>query len=169
MKRPVKEQIRPGPVCRLKNSLLTTVLNFCRYNTLKNYLDNLPSTEEKVEDFSEVQKQLKQSPNVGQKSLLIPTPRSTHTDLDTKNGLTQGALVSVVPDDTGRNEYVPLSQERAFLLTSALSPTLGTLVALSPEEVVIKPQILDPPASIDVRIHFPRLAFVIRPVKQSKL
>lgn len=51
----------------------------------------------------------------------------------------------------------------------ACSPTVGKLVALSPEEVVIKPQPLEPVASVDVRIHFPRLGFVVRPTPSSKL
>ena len=55
------------------------------------------------------------------------------------------------------------------MLTCSHSPTIGTLVALSPEEFVIKPQRLDPPASIDVRVHFPRLEFVVRPANEGKL
>ena len=52
------------------------------------------------------------------------------------------------------------------------SPTLGTLLALSPEEVVIKPAELDGEGEgsvlgaggpVDVRVHFPRLGFVVRP------
>jgi hypothetical protein len=40
---------------------------------------------------------------------------------------------------------------------------------MSPEEVVIKPQKLEPAATVDVRIHFPRLGFVVRPVPAAKL
>lgn len=50
------------------------------------------------------------------------------------------------------------------------SPTRGELVALSPEEVVIKPVALEEPAKVkDVKIHFPRLGFVVLPVKDAKL
>lgn len=50
------------------------------------------------------------------------------------------------------------------------SPTYGILLATSPEEVVIKPrQIGDQPPLVDVRVHFPRMGFVIRPVKEAKL
>jgi len=49
------------------------------------------------------------------------------------------------------------------------SPTFGTLVDLSPEEVVIKPAELETPALIDVRVHFPRLGFVVQPVREAKL
>ena len=49
------------------------------------------------------------------------------------------------------------------------SPTLGTLIALTTEEIVIEPQKLDVKTSIDVRIHFPRLGFVVRPLRKEKL
>lgn len=49
------------------------------------------------------------------------------------------------------------------------SPTIGTLVALSPEEVVIKPKQLEKPAAVDMRIHFPRTEFVIRPLNGANL
>lgn len=45
------------------------------------------------------------------------------------------------------------------------SPTVGKILAWSPEEIVIKPETLDPPAKVDVRIHFPRLGFAAKPVK----
>lgn len=61
---------------------------------------------------------------------------------------------------------------RTHLLTAAdvvVSPTIGTLVALSPEEVVITPRKLEgEPAEVDVRIHFPRLGFVVRPWKEKE-
>lgn len=47
------------------------------------------------------------------------------------------------------------------------SPTIGTLVAMSPEELVIKPIELEKPATVDVRIHFPRVGFVARPYKEE--
>ena len=50
------------------------------------------------------------------------------------------------------------------------SPTCGTLVAVTPEEVVLKPQELDGPNPlVDARIHFPRLGFVVKPLEQAKL
>ena len=60
-----------------------------------------------------------------------------------------GASVSVVPDDTGRG-----------------NPTKGTLVKIGSEEVVIKP---DEEAELDVRIHFPRLGFIMKVAKGSKM
>lgn len=49
------------------------------------------------------------------------------------------------------------------------SPTIGWLIDLSPEEVVIKPLELDTSALVDVRVHFPRLGFVVQPFREAKL
>lgn len=125
---------------------------FTWYKTLQRYLDKLPSTEDKDPNFSEILEQIKKSPSLGRKSLLLPTPRSSHAELDKKCGLTEGALVSVAPDDTGRD-----------------NPTIGMLVILSPEEIVIKPQTFEKPAEVEARIHFPRLGFVVRPVDKARL
>ncbi|KAK0367266.1 hypothetical protein LTR91_005220 [Friedmanniomyces endolithicus] len=125
---------------------------FTWYRTMQRYLESLPSVENKDPAFGEVLQQIKMSPSSGRKSLLLPTPRSSHTELDRKCGLVEGSLVSVPPDDTGMND-----------------PTVGTLVALSPEEVVIKPQALDKAAEVEVRVHFPRLGFVIRLAERAKL
>lgn len=122
------------------------------YKTLERYLANLPSTETKDPDFSQALKQIKDSPALGRKSLLLPTPRSSHAELDGRCGLNEGALVSVAPDDTGRAD-----------------PTVGTLVASSPEETVIKPRNSEKPAAVEVRVHFPKIGFVVRPVTESKL
>ncbi|KAK5114149.1 hypothetical protein LTR62_002719 [Meristemomyces frigidus] len=122
------------------------------FKTLERYLENLPDVEKRDPPFGEVLKQIKASPTLGKKSLLLPTPRSSHAELDRKCGLEEGALVSVAPDDTGRDD-----------------PSVGTLVALSPEEVVIEPMPLDQAAKVDVRMHFPRLGFTVRRVDKSKL
>jgi hypothetical protein len=43
------------------------------------------------------------------------------------------------------------------------SPTFGTLLAMSPEEIVLKPDdIGGTPPPIQVKIHFPRLGFVVK-------
>jgi hypothetical protein len=75
------------------------------YKRVERYFDELPDPEDKATSFDSVLEQMKQAPQLGQKSLLLPTPRSTHAELDAKNGLKEGALVSVAPDDTGRDEY----------------------------------------------------------------
>jgi glutathione S-transferase len=90
---------------------------------------------------------------------LIPTPARPNRALDGRNGLAPGSPVSVAPDDTGRD-----------------SPTRGTLVAVTPEEVVITPDDdgvesrtrLYPNVG-KVRIHFPRTGFVVRPVGRARL
>ena len=74
------------------------------YKMVGLYFDNLASTEQTCDDFDGVVKKMKGSPALGPKSLLLPTPRLTHTELDKKCGLTEGALVSIAPDDTGRDE-----------------------------------------------------------------
>lgn len=54
------------------------------------------------------------------------------------------------------------------MLTCAHSPTLGTLVALSPHEIVIEP-LPQAKGAVSVRVHFPRLGFVARPVAAARL
>ena len=56
------------------------------------------------EDFEEVLGQMKEAPSLGRKSLLLPTPRDVIKDLEAKSGLVEGKLISVVPDDTGRDQ-----------------------------------------------------------------
>lgn len=122
------------------------------YRRMRAYFDELPPVEDKSTSLDSVLEQMKRSPALGSKSLLLPTPRSSHPDLEAKNRLQEGSLVSVVPDDTGRDD-----------------PTIGTLVAMSPEEVVIKPRELERPATVETRIHFPRIGFVIRPMNKASL
>lgn len=90
---------------------MTSVFNAQRYpglhawyRRMQNYFDELPPTEDKKTPFESVLEQMKKAPTLGQKSLLLPTPRSTIPELDEKVGLKEGALVSVTPDDTGRDE-----------------------------------------------------------------
>jgi hypothetical protein len=57
-----------------------------------------------------------------------------------------------------------------FTIANLSSPTFGTLLNLTPEEVVIQP--LDQNGTvplITLRFHFPRLGFVIRSAEQAKL
>jgi glutathione S-transferase len=128
------------------------------FRRFKDYLETLPLTENRVErnDDAGIQNILSR---IGSTSLqdsipLIPTPVASHESLDARNGLSIGAQVSVAPDDTGRG-----------------SPTLGTLLAVTAEEVVISPQEIDgkTPLVGNVRVHFPRLGFVVRPVAKSRL
>lgn len=78
---------------------------FAWYRMMERYMESLPDVESKAPaDFGEVLKSMKEAPALGKKSLLLPTPRSTHADLDKKCGLTEGVVISIAPDDTGRNE-----------------------------------------------------------------
>jgi glutathione S-transferase len=79
------------------------------YRRMQRFFEELPPMEDKSTSFESVLEQMKKAPTLGKKSMLLPTPKPAYADLDAKNGLTEGALVSVVPDDTGRDEYVDLS------------------------------------------------------------
>ena len=75
------------------------------YRMMERYFEQLPDVGTQApEDFGEVVKVMKQAPQLGKKSLLLPTPRSTIAELDAKCGLTEGAVISIAPDDTGRDE-----------------------------------------------------------------
>lgn len=62
---------------------------------------------------------------------------------------------------------MPLCEPRRLnCRTDIRSPTFGTLLAMTPEEVVIKPDdIGGAPPPIRVNIHFPRPGFVVKPAK----
>lgn len=81
--------------------------------------------------------------------VLVPAAAEQHGSLDVQRGLVEGASVSVVPDDTGRG-----------------NPTVGTLVKIGVEEVVVRPV---EKAEMEVQVHFPRLGFLVRVVEGSKL
>lgn len=75
------------------------------FQTMKRYFDNLPAVEQTMTNGPEdILEQMRQSPAMGMKSLLLPTPNPAQADLDEKCGLVEGALVSIAPDDTGRDE-----------------------------------------------------------------
>lgn len=123
------------------------------FNAFEAFVARLPSTETRVEEGSnggawrDAIAQCAASTDAG---MLLPTPAPQHVEFDRKLGLLPGVQVSVAPDDTGRDD-----------------PTLGTLVALSPEEVVIQPRETKGEEKRDgrvsARVHFPRLGFVVRP------
>ncbi|TID18907.1 hypothetical protein E6O75_ATG06028 [Venturia nashicola] len=120
------------------------------FHAFEKYIESLPIMLKDCSEY-EATKMLKEYE--GDKMELLRTPASPHLDLDGQNGLVAGAKVSVAPDDTGRN-----------------NPTLGTLLAISPEEVIIEPQELDGSAPlVNARIHFPRLGFVVKPQATARL
>lgn len=68
-----------------------------------------------------------------------------------------------------QSEYFHAQLERENA-NNTNSPTIGALLALTTEEIVIAPRELDDVRNpIDVRVHFPRLGFVVRPVQREKL
>ena len=80
--------------------------------------------------------------------MLVPTVTGTHGILDRQRGLVPGVVVSVTPDDTGRGD-----------------PTVGSLVKIGVEEVVIEPE---KKGEIAVRVHFPRVGFVVKATDGQK-
>ncbi|KAF2001792.1 hypothetical protein P154DRAFT_619154 [Amniculicola lignicola CBS 123094] len=140
-----------------QDDVITQVFNEERYpevwkwfHAFEAHLSSLPDREMTISPSStEWKETLKSTPFVDTENLLVPTSADQHVDLDTKQGLVQGAVVSIAPDDTGRD-----------------SPTMGILEKIGVDEVVIRPM---EPAEMDVRIHFPRLGFVVRPIESPRL
>lgn len=128
--------------------------NTCQwFDRTKRYVDGLPLLERKIQpgDSQGVNKvfELLSGVKSDRTVNLISTPAPPHSELDERNGLKQGAHVEVAPDDTGRAD-----------------PSRGYLEALSPEEIVIVPQGVSTggQALQGIRLHFPRIGFVVRPV-----
>ena len=132
------------------------------YESVEQYWNALPEVEERIiedGDLSAAKKVLRELDSAELKGNEIPmlaTPQPWNEALDVKSGLVLGQEVSVAPDDTGRDD-----------------PVRGVLLKLSAEEVVIQPIELGAggkPFVKGVRIHFPRVGFVFRPVgRLSKL
>jgi hypothetical protein len=132
------------------------------YHNVEDYWGGLPEVEERIiEDgdhsgAKQILQKLNTTSEVNSDIPMLPTPQPWNSALDARSGLTLGQEVSVAPDDTGRDD-----------------PVRGTLLQLSAEEVVIQPAELgdgQKPLVGGVRIHFPRVGFVFRPVRErSKL
>lgn len=120
------------------------------FHAFEAYIDSLPDTQttmnEKKTGWIDA---LRSAALLSENELLVPTAVEQHPSLDTQRGLIKGVSVSVVPDDTGRD-----------------NPTTGKLVKIGVEEVVISP---NEKADVEVRIHFPRLGFVVKVVEGSRL
>ena len=120
------------------------------FKAFEAYIDGLPDVQTTVPETNTRWKNaLRQTPLLCDQDLLIPTAVGQHVSLDTQRGLVPGVGVSIVPDDTGRG-----------------NPTTGTLIKIGSEEVIIKP---NEKAELDVRVHFPRLGFVVKTTNGSKL
>lgn len=135
-----------------KEDVTAKVFNEERYPGLWNwfhafeaYLNTLPDLQ--VTNPDRWLDAIKKSTPLSDEKLLVPT--AAHGPTDVQRNLIPGVSVSIAPDDTGRD-----------------NPTLGRLVKIGVEEVVIKPH---EKAEVDVRVHFPRLGFVVKVVEGSKL
>jgi hypothetical protein len=115
------------------------------FHAFEAYVDKLPDLQKT--DPEAWLEAIKKAPMLSEEKLLVPT--AVEGTIDLQRDLVPGVNVSVAPDDTGRN-----------------NPTVGTLVKIGVEEVVIKPH---EKAEVDVRVHFPRLGFVVKVVDGSKL
>lgn len=112
------------------------------FQAFETYISSLPDPETVVpaDDHAWIQR-IVASPLAPLEQGLVPSAAAPLDGLDAQRGLVPGVRVSVRPDDTGRGD-----------------PTVGRLVALGVEEVVIEPV---GTAEVGVRIHFPRLGFVV--------
>ncbi|KAF2476839.1 uncharacterized protein BDR25DRAFT_251226 [Lindgomyces ingoldianus] len=123
------------------------------FHAFEAYICTLPDPETVVDGNTlDWKDQLRSTPLLDTKDgtdILVPTPAGDYPSLDLQRGLQPGVVVSVAPDDTGRDD-----------------PTVGELVRIGVEEVVVRPV---EKGEMDVRIHFPRLGFVVRVAEGSRL
>lgn len=120
------------------------------FHAFEAYMDSLPDLQTTVPETDTRWKDaLRQTPLLRDDEFLVPTGVGQHPSLDVQGGLVPGVRVKVAPDDTGRD-----------------NPTIGTLVKIGVEEVVITP---NGKSELDVRVHFPRLGFIVKVVEGSKL
>lgn len=141
-----------------EESITDSVFNAQRYpgswtwfHALESYIASLPDLETTLTEAtsSSLAQVLAQAALLSDEELLVPTSATQHPSLDEQRGLVPGVSVSIAPDDTGRDD-----------------PTIGALVKIGVEEAVITPS---EKGELDVRIHFPRLGFVIKVAEGSKL
>ncbi|CAA9958892.1 Glutathione s-transferase protein [Pyrenophora teres f. maculata] len=120
------------------------------FHAFEAYMETVPDLQTTVpESDTRWKDTLRQTPLLSDSDLLVPTGVSQHSSLDFQKGLVPGVSVKIAPDDIGRD-----------------NPTIGTMVKMGVEEVVITP---NGNAELDARVHFPRLGFVIKVVEGSKL
>lgn len=113
------------------------------FHEFDKYVDSTPDLEVLVKDGDDRWMQALEATNIWNRDcVLVPAAAPPLLSLDIQRGLRPGAMVSVVPDDTGRGD-----------------PTIGKLVAIGVEEVIIEPETK---GDLKVRVHFPRLGFVVK-------
>ncbi|KAF2183078.1 hypothetical protein K469DRAFT_583792 [Zopfia rhizophila CBS 207.26] len=132
------------------SSATDSVFNKDRYpgvwnwlHAFEGYIATLPDLQNTVDGDSGAWKDaLRATRTLDETELLVPTPAEEHPTLDEERGLKKGVTISVAPDDTGKDD-----------------PTIGKLIAIGVEEVVLEPS---EKGELDVRIHFPRIGFVVK-------
>lgn len=119
------------------------------FHAFEAHVASLPDPETVVPpgDFA-WKSRLRHAPLWEDDELLVPAAALPNGELDEAQGLRKGVKVSVAPDDTGRG-----------------NPTVGWLVGVGVEEVVVKPE---ETGEMVVRVHFPRLGFVVRVVDEER-
>lgn len=118
------------------------------FHSFEAYIASLPDRQVTLSESDEGWKQaLRQALLLPEDQLLVPAAVEQHPSFDAQRGLLPGVSVSIVPDDTGRG-----------------NPTVGRLVRIGVEEVVVTPI---EKAELDVRIHFPRLGFIVKVIEGS--
>ncbi|KAJ4986173.1 fungal specific transcription factor domain-containing protein [Stagonosporopsis vannaccii] len=115
------------------------------FHAFEAHIASLPDPETVVPpaDFA-WKTMLKQARLRGDEEMLVPASAPPNKGLDEQQGLKVGVRVSVAPDDTGRG-----------------NPTTGRLVGIGVEEVVVQPE---EEGEVGIRVHFPRLGFVVKVV-----
>jgi hypothetical protein len=119
------------------------------FHAFEAHIASLPDLETTVDGDSAQWKAELQRAELWPEDLLLVPAADQNELLDERRGLVPGAMVSIAPDDTGRGD-----------------PTVESLVKIGVEEVVIVPA---EKGEINVRIHFPRLGFVVKTVEGSRL
>lgn len=120
------------------------------FHAFEAYIASLPDTQISVDPVSKDWiNALRGVPLLSPDHVLVPAAVEQHPTLDSERGLMPGVSVSIAPEDTGRD-----------------NPTLGALVAIGVEEVVIRPH---EKADLQVQIHFPRLGFLVKLNSDAKL
>lgn len=127
------------------------------FHRFEDYIDALPVVETRLEkedaERVEVVMRALKDTAVGDDVLMLSTPNPRLDDLEERLGIKYGRQVSIAPDDTGKGD-----------------PTVGKLIGLSPEEIVIEPDTIEGKARVEgIRLHFPRVGFVVSPLRDSKL
>lgn len=113
------------------------------FHQFEKYINSLPDLEVVVKEGDHAWKQALEETELWKNdNVMVPAAATSHEQFDSQRGFRPGVMVSVVPDDTGRGD-----------------PTAGQLVRMGVEEVVIEPETR---GELQVRVHFPRLGFIVR-------